>query len=319
MNTTTNTTKIDNASKALEKCSNVKCDNIISKQNLDILGLKHMSEVKGNCNGFSDKECVDKIKKEDKFGYTKMFDARKSCVDKECSKEAIEFDKLLFPSRFKKNITKKNSNQRNSNQRNSNQRNSNQKNSNQKHKSQKSIKRKFKKVSKNVHRKSKIQIGGKGESLSISYNGKSIGNGSNITNNINYSKAPTITIDKADSNKTYLITMTDPDAPNGEDRTTENFTFTHWVFTMINGQINDTFVSYYPPSPPKGSGIHRYQFNLYDISSINTDELKVNNNNNADYYKTILQPFLDKNNNKNKNIEILPITSFQFRVKSSNP
>jgi phosphatidylethanolamine-binding protein (PEBP) family uncharacterized protein len=306
-----NTTKIDNASKSLEKCSNVKCDNIISKQNLDILGLKHMSEVKGNCNGFSDKECVDKIKKEDKFGYTKMFDARKSCVDKECSKEAIEFDKLLFPSRFKKNITKKNNNQKNSNQRNSNQKN----------KKQKSIKRKFKKVSKNVHRKSRIQIGGKGESLSILYNGKSISNGSNITNNINYSKTPTITIDKADSNKTYLITMTDPDAPNGEDRTSENFTFTHWVFTMINGKINDTFVSYYPPLPPKGSGIHRYQFNLYYISSINTDELKVNNNNNADYYKTTLQPFLNKNNNNNKNnknIEILPITSFQFRVEAAN-
>ena len=104
--------------------------------------------------------------------------------------------------------------------------------------------------------------------------------------------------------------MTDPDAPNGEDRTSENFTFTHWVFTMINGQINNTFVSYYPPSPPKGT--HRYQFNLYDISSINTDELKVNNNNNADYYKTTLQPFLDK-----KNIIINPLLpSFQFRVQA---
>ena len=281
-----NTTKIDNASKALEKCSNVKCDNIISKQNLDHLGLKHMAEVKGNCNGFSDKECVDKIKKEDKFGYTKMFDARKSCVDKECSKEAIEFDKLLFPSRFKKNITKKNSNQ---------------KNSNQKHKSQKSIKRKFKKVSKNVHRKSKLQIGRSGgssvsgESLTISYNGKSIVNGSNITGIIDYNKAPTITINSAVDNKIYLITMTDPDAPNGIENKLGNFTFTHWVFTQINGKINETFLSYSPPSPPKGT--HRYIFKLYDVSMIDTNKLKVNNNNNADYYKITLKPFLDKKNN----------------------
>ena len=294
-----NTTKIDNASKALEKCSNLKCDNIISKQNLDHLGLKHMAEVKGNCNGFSDKECVDKIKKEDKFGYTKMFDSRKSCVDKECSKEATEFDKLLFPSRFKKNITKKNSNQ---------------KNSNQKHKKQTSIKKKVKKVSKNVHRKSRIQIGRSGESLSISYNGKSIKNGSNITGIIDYSKAPQITINNSDMNKTYLITMTDSDAPNGIENKIGNFTFTHWVFTRKGNDDNtyNEIVLYAPPLPPRG--IHRYQFNLYDVSSIDTNELKVNNNNNnADYYKTTLQPFLDK-----KNITINPLLpSFQFRVQAN--
>lgn len=172
-------------------------------------------------------------------------------------------------------------------------------------------KKKTKKVSKkNRKTKSRIHIGGKGKSLMITYNGKAILNGSNITGSIDYSKAPLLTINNSDINKTYLITMTDPDAPNGEDRTSENFTFTHWVFTMINGQINNTFVSYYPPSPPKGT--HRYQFNLYDISSINTDELKVNNNNNADYYKTTLQPFLDK-----KNIIINPLLpSFQFRVQA---
>ena len=164
-------------------------------------------------------------------------------------------------------------------------------------------------------KQSRIQNGGDRESLTISYNENSIGNDTNITDFVDYRKAPKITINNSDMNKTYLITMTDPDAPNGEDRKSKNFTFTHWIFTMINGQINDIFVSYYPPSPPKGSGIHRYQFNLYDISTIDTDGLKVNNNN-ADYYKTTLQPFLDKNNNKN--IAILPITSFQYKVKAAN-
>lgn len=297
-----NTTKIDNASKALENCSNLQCDNIISKQNLDHLGFKHMDEIKSNCNGFSDKECVDKIKKEDKFGYMKMFDARKSCVDKECSKEATEFDKLLFPSRFKKNITKKNSNQ---------------KNSNQKNKKQTSIKRKIKKVSKNVHRRSRIQIGASVESLSISYNGKSIVNGSNITDNIDYdySKAPQITINNSDINKTYLITMTDPDAPNGLENKLGNFTYTHWVFTR---KANDDktykeFVSYAPPSPPRGN--HRYQFNLYDVSMIDTNILNINNKlDRTKYFITTLQLFLDKINKKIN--PLLP--TFQFKVKAAN-
>jgi phosphatidylethanolamine-binding protein (PEBP) family uncharacterized protein len=182
-------------------------------------------------------------------------------------------------------------------------------------------KKKIKKISKkNRKTKSRIQRGGNGESLTISYNGKSIINGSNITGSIDYSKAPTITIDNADSNKTYLITMTDPDAPNGLENKLGNFTYTHLVFTR-NGNDNNTYkeiVSYVSPSPPRGT--HKYQFNLYNVSQINTDGLKVNNNNNADYYKTTLQPFLNKNNNNNnnKNIEILPIISFQFRVQAAN-
>ena len=308
MNTTTNanTTKIDNASKALEKCSNLKCDNIISKQNLDHLGLKHMDEVKGNCNGFSDKECVYKIKTEDKFGYTKMFDARKSCVVKECSKEATEFDKLLFPSRFKKNTKGKKNKQKKTKKK---------KSTNKKSKNKKS--KTINKYNNKKYSESRLQIGGEGQSLSILYGERQINNNELLPSTFDYSKAPTITIDNAingaSNDNIYLITMTDPDAPNGIENKLGNFTFTHWVFTQINGKINETFLSYSPPSPPRG--IHRYQFNLYDVSMIDNNELNIlhkNNKNNTKYYETTLQLFLDK-----KNIIINPLLpSFQFRVEA---
>jgi len=69
------------------------------------------------------------------------------------------------------------------------------------------------------------------------------------------------------TNKIYLITMIDPDAPNGIENKVNNKTYTHWVAILdsINiGQIKKTFVKYMPPTPPKGK--HRYIFNLYDIS-----------------------------------------------------
>ena len=116
-------------------------------------------------------------------------------------------------------------------------------------------------------------------------------------------------------NKTYLITMTDPDAPNGIENKLGNFTYTHWVFTRKGNDNNiyNEIVSYAPPSPPKGT--HRYIFNLYDVSMIDNNELNIlhyNNNNNAKYYETTLQPFLDK-----KNIIINPLLpSFQFRVQA---
>jgi phosphatidylethanolamine-binding protein (PEBP) family uncharacterized protein len=49
----------------------------------------------------------------------------------------------------------------------------------------------------------------------------------------------------------------DPDAPSG--------IFTHMVALYNKGNIN-YHVPYYPPTPP--SGVHRYQFRLYDVSKL---------------------------------------------------
>ena len=66
--------------------------------------------------------------------------------------------------------------------------------------------------------------------------------------------------------KTYLITMTDPDAPNGQGAS-GNQTWTHYVATMQNSTLKKILVPYQQPSPPHG--IHRYEIKAYDASMIN--------------------------------------------------
>lgn len=58
-------------------------------------------------------------------------------------------------------------------------------------------------------------------------------------------------------NQVYTLIMYDPDAPVGD--------FIHWVVTNIskNNKLGDTLLDYMGPSPPKGTGIHRYIFLLY--------------------------------------------------------
>ena len=113
----------------------------------------------------------------------------------------------------------------------------------------------------------------KKESLTIFYPDVVISDNINLTNK-NYQKQPDVIINNADKNKIYLITMTDPDAPNGEGNS-NNFVYTHWVYTQSK-ENNMVYVPYLSPSPPKGT--HRYQFNLYDIT--NKISNKNNNNNN---------------------------------------
>lgn len=104
-------------------------------------------------------------------------------------------------------------------------------------------------------------------SLIIFYGGIIIKNDIDLTGkSLNYNKEPNIVINNALPNRLYMVTMTDPDAPNGEENPNNNFVFTHWVY--IQSQITKKkiiFIPYSPPTPP--SGTHRYQFNLYDITT----------------------------------------------------
>jgi phosphatidylethanolamine-binding protein (PEBP) family uncharacterized protein len=138
-----------------------------------------------------------------------------------------------------------------------------------------------------------------------------------------YSKPPKITIQNAKS-KLYLITMTDPDAPNGMTNTTnttnttnKNHIYTHWVYLQDMRNQNttssiQTLVSYAPPTPP--AGIHRYQFHIYDITTLSKtilDTLKNKINNNT----------LDRNTyyrNNLKNLKTYKLnTLFQYKVNSN--
>lgn len=102
--------------------------------------------------------------------------------------------------------------------------------------------------------------------LLIFYPGLIIVNGIDLTGKDKFYKdAPTVMINNAKEKHIYMVTMTDPDAPNGKDAT-DNYRFIHWVYIQIQSKKQKVvFVPYAPPSPPKG--IHRYQFNLYDITN----------------------------------------------------
>ncbi|KAI9824269.1 MAG: hypothetical protein M1832_002077 [Thelocarpon impressellum] len=58
----------------------------------------------------------------------------------------------------------------------------------------------------------------------------------------------------------YTIVLTDPDAPSRADAS--NGQFCHWIATNITSPHAADLVPYLPPTPPPGSGPHRYVFVL---------------------------------------------------------
>ncbi len=79
------------------------------------------------------------------------------------------------------------------------------------------------------------------------------------------SKKPKIILDKinqTENNKTEnkLLMMYDPDA---------NVPFIHWVVTLSGRDI----LPYYPPSPPKKTGLHRYMFCLISSPPITNNRM----------------------------------------------
>jgi phosphatidylethanolamine-binding protein (PEBP) family uncharacterized protein len=148
--------------------------------------------------------------------------------------------------------------------------------------------------------------------LNFSYdNGKiQINNGQDLTNewaigNGKLKEPPNITIINSvnsvnsvsweEKDKKYLITMTDPDAPNGQGQTGNNI-WTHWVVTMQNGSIDKVIVPYQQPSPPRG--IHRYEIKVYDVSMITHLPPTIKGNGNKErstYYNNLLTFLQGKN------------------------
>lgn len=114
-----------------------------------------------------------------------------------------------------------------------------------------------------------------------------------LTNNLIYNTEPIVKFNNALQNHTYLVTVTDPDAPNGFeiDKSTSapNHTYTHWVYTYSNTNSSitnqvSTIVPYTPPRPPKGT--HRYVFKIYDLPADMVSSLKMDMNidTNSNYY-----------------------------------
>lgn len=89
-------------------------------------------------------------------------------------------------------------------------------------------------------------------------------------------------------NKYFAIIMIDPDAPSSS-----NPIFKYWIHLLVVNN-NRKVVKYHPPSPPKGSGEHRYYIYLlqqsYQIDE-NDPELLERNRNRGNFN---LSEFLDK-------------------------
>ncbi|KAK2167180.1 hypothetical protein LSH36_31g00011 [Paralvinella palmiformis] len=76
----------------------------------------------------------------------------------------------------------------------------------------------------------------------------------------------------AELTKTYLLLMVDVDAPMREYPLLADYI--HWMiadipgFDLRNGVMSSIrateLIAYMPPSPPPGSGLHRYQFFLFE-------------------------------------------------------
>ncbi|XP_078095754.1 phosphatidylethanolamine-binding protein 4 isoform X7 [Mustelus asterias] len=95
---------------------------------------------------------------------------------------------------------------------------------------------------------------------------------------------PSVQFVQAEKATNYVLIMVDPDAPSKEN---PKYRFwRHWLVTNILGKdlqagvIQGTVLSEYrPPTPPSGTGYHRYQFFLYEqpddnVISLNKQETK---------------------------------------------
>lgn len=83
------------------------------------------------------------------------------------------------------------------------------------------------------------------------------------------SAAPRVTYSKAADGKKYLLVMVDPDAPSAHNPKMRYWR--HWVMSDISGSSlksdhldGITLTEYNGPSPPRGSGPHRYHLFLFE-------------------------------------------------------
>lgn len=177
-------------------------------------------------------------------------------------------------------------------------------------------------------RNRRIHYGGSNSPiLRILYNNVEIKNGENITDKnisktIDINTKPKVLVNananvNVNANSRYLITMVDPDAPNGKNNTSKNHNYVHWIYLQegnSNGNGNENINSnkydilpYSPPSPP--SGIHRYKFNIYEISLETYETLK---NIKSNIVNTDRSNFYDNFFNTYINNKLISLYEFEY-------
>lgn len=97
----------------------------------------------------------------------------------------------------------------------------------------------------------------------------------------NTNAAPAVKMSNAEADARYTLLMLDPDAP-GHSLNTLKF-WLHWAVTDIKGLSlqqglveGKELIGYAGPTPPKGTGVHRYQIVVFE-STENPDVTLVSN------------------------------------------
>ncbi|XP_039441961.1 protein D2-like isoform X2 [Culex pipiens pallens] len=102
--------------------------------------------------------------------------------------------------------------------------------------------------------------------LRVSYKSGREAEGGNRLTPTQTRSIPSITFN-ANDRSFYSLIMTDPDAPSRDDP--KHREFVHWIVGNIQGndlERADTIVEYFGAAPPKGTGLHRFVFLLYEHS-----------------------------------------------------
>ncbi|KAK4322604.1 hypothetical protein Pmani_006656 [Petrolisthes manimaculis] len=102
--------------------------------------------------------------------------------------------------------------------------------------------------------------------LQIQFSGVNVENcGENYSKSL-FSELNAVTYTEAVQSEKYTLVLTDPDAPRHE----EGEAWLHWIHTGLKGSdlsqgklTGHDLVVYNPPTPPKGTGTHRYALFLY--------------------------------------------------------
>lgn len=113
---------------------------------------------------------------------------------------------------------------------------------------------------------------------------------------------PFVSLSGLDNNNNYALIMTDPDAVGGN--------YIHWIVTNIQGNKFDKgneILEYYGPHPPAGSGLHNYNFLLYESNYDKREMMDPNKR------QITLDNILNKLDIKDK-----PIYTTKFISKNSN-
>lgn len=100
----------------------------------------------------------------------------------------------------------------------------------------------------------------RGGAYSVSYAGREAAG--NLRRRNNTLTAPNIRYNEAGPETLYTVVIWDPDAPREPS-------FLHWLVVNAPGadlSRGTVLQEYYPPTPPAGSGEHRYYVGLYEQS-----------------------------------------------------